>query len=73
MNTKLDVQSVMDASKLIADSSTLISCAVNVMRLNYSEALMFYYIMVKVRISYVYIYIYVCMWNIVNAVLHVSM
>jgi hypothetical protein len=48
VHTKVDVQTVVDASKLTTDSSTLISCAVNVMRLSFSEALMFYHAMIKV-------------------------
>ena len=57
VHTKVDVQTVVDASKLTTDSSTLISCAVNVMRLSFSEALMFYHVMIKV----LYLCMYVCM------------
>lgn len=45
--TTNDVQSVINASKSSVDSTILFSCALNVMRLSFTEAFNFYNIMVK--------------------------
>jgi len=45
--TKNEVETVFEASKSTADSNVLFSCALNVMRLSYTEAFNFYNIMVK--------------------------
>lgn len=73
VHTKVDVQTVVDASKLTTDSSTLISCAVNVMRLSFNEALMFYHVMIKVRDQIeTYARMQLCMYAMVYARLVVS-
>ena len=42
-----EIQALLEASKSTADSNILISAALNVLRLNFNEALKFYYAMMK--------------------------